>query len=122
MADDASDDEATADEATVDDELMARDIGLARERTDLAWNRSGLAVAATVAIVLRQLWPLHGGREVLALSLIAAGAIVWAVGMRLSRRLAGSGGDGGPMNESVCRVLTIGTVLLAIAGLVAGIL
>ncbi len=105
-----------------DEELAGRDIGLARERTDLAWNRSGLAVAATVAIVLRQLWPLHGGREVVALALIAAGAVVWAVGMRLGRGLTRARGDQGPMDETVCRVLTAGTVVLAVAGLVAGIL
>lgn len=96
-----------------------RDLGLARERTDLAWNRSGLAVAATVAIVLRRLWPLHGGREGLTLALIASGGFVWAAGMRLSRHL---NRPEGTIGESGCRMLTLGTVILAVAGIVGGIL
>ncbi len=104
-----------------DAERSARDRGLARERTDLAWNRSGLAVVATVAIVLRRLWPLHGGREDITLALIAAGAVFWVVGMRLGRRLARPTGDEGPMSESACRLLATGTLVLAIAGFVGGI-
>jgi len=54
------------EESSGDEE--ARDSGLARERTDLAWNRSGLAVAVTVAIILRRLWPLSGDRAALAVA------------------------------------------------------
>ncbi len=98
-----------------------KDPGLARERTDLAWNRSGLAVAVTVAIVLRRLWPLHGNREVLALALIATGAVIWAVGMRLGR-LTQPHQDDRTLGERSCRLLTIGTLVLAVAGFVAGVL
>jgi uncharacterized membrane protein YidH (DUF202 family) len=103
-------------------ERAPRDTGLARERTELAWNRSGLAVAVTVAIVLRRLWPLHGGREDATLALIAAGGVIWAVGMRLGGRLAHEHRAGGSMGESACRMLTAGTLLLALAGFVGGIL
>ena len=99
-----------------------RDSGLARERTDLAWNRSGLAVAVTVAIVLRRLWPLHGDRAVVALALIATGAVTWVVGMRLGRSIGSSANAGGTLGESACRMLTIGTVMLATAGFVVSIL
>src|SRR5580704_15808165 len=99
---------------------IEQDSGLARERTDLAWNRSGLAVAATVAIVLRRLWPLHGRREDITLALIASGAVIWAVGMRLGRRLAHPRRDEGTMGESACRMLTLGTLILAVAGFVGG--
>jgi uncharacterized membrane protein YidH (DUF202 family) len=105
-----------------DPEDPTRDMGLARERTDLAWNRSGLAVAVTVAIVLRRLWPLHGDREGITLALIATGAVIWAVGMRLGRRLRRPGRVQGPMSESACRMLAAGTLVLAIAGFVGGIL
>jgi hypothetical protein len=105
-----------------DPEQTARDPGLARERTELAWNRSGLAVAVTVAIVLRRLWPLHGDRQDLTLALIAGGASFWVVGMRLSRRLAWPGTAERSIGESGCRIMTLGTVLLAVAGLVGGIL
>ena len=101
---------------------VGRDSGLARERTDLAWNRSGLAVAITVAIVLRRLWPLHGDRAVVALALIAIGAVTWVVGMRVGRSLGSSSHADGTLGESACRMLTIGTFVLATAGFVAGIL
>ena len=99
-----------------------RDSGLARERTDLAWNRSGLAVVATVAIVLRRLWPLHGDREFIALALIAVGAVAWVVGMRLGRRIARAAGTDRTLGESGCRMLTTGTLALALAGFVVGVL
>jgi uncharacterized membrane protein YidH (DUF202 family) len=55
------------------------DNGLARERTTLAWNRSGLAVIVCVAVLLRRLWPIQTGYRLLALALVAVGAIAWAV-------------------------------------------
>ncbi len=104
------------------EEPIEQDPGLARERTDLAWNRSGLAGAVTVAIVLRRLWPLHGDREVLALALIAAAAVIWVVGMRLGSRIGRTAGAHGVPAESTCRMVTIGTLLLAASGFVAGVL
>jgi uncharacterized membrane protein YidH (DUF202 family) len=103
-------------------EPIGRDSGLAVERTYLAWNRSGLAVAVTVAIVLRRLWPLHGDRTVLALALIAGGGAVWVVGMRLGRRLGQAAGADRTLGETACRMMALGTVLLAIAGFVVSIL
>ncbi len=105
-----------------DGEGTSREVDLARERTGLAWNRSGLAVAAAVTIVLRRLWPLHSGREVITLALIAAGAVVWAIGMWHSRRLPNPDGTTGTMGESGCRLLTLGTVFLAVAAFVGGVL
>jgi Domain of unknown function (DUF202) len=58
---------------------VPNDRGFARERTALAWNRSGLALVVCVALLLRHLWPIRGGYQLLALGLIAAGALVWAI-------------------------------------------
>ncbi len=103
-------------EATADPDGPLRDPGLARERTELAWNRSGLSALVVVAILLRHLWPLEGARSVLAFVFIAVGAGVWAVGMQLARR--SRKGPGSPvLGSEVCRLLTIGTVMLALAGL-----
>jgi uncharacterized membrane protein YidH (DUF202 family) len=104
-------------EATADPAGPGRDPGLARERTDLAWNRSGLAALVVVAILLRHLWPLEGARSVLAFVLIAVGAGAWALGMHAARRNR-KGATGDPvLGPEVCRMLTVGTVLLALAGL-----
>jgi hypothetical protein len=98
------------------------DPGMARERTDLAWNRSGLAVAATVAIVLRRLWPLQGDKEIAALVLIAAGAATWVVGMYVGGHMGRATDHRGVLGESACRLLTIGTIGLAVGGLIISVL
>jgi uncharacterized membrane protein YidH (DUF202 family) len=100
----------------LDAEGPPRDPGLASERTALAWNRSGLAVLAVVAIILRRLWPLHGEREVVALTILAVGAIVWALGMLLASRSQNAPGSTGLLSASNGRILTIGTLVLAVAG------
>ncbi len=100
----------------------AGDSGLARERTELAWSRSGLAVAVTVAVTLRRLWPLTGDKAVVALVLIAVGSAVWIVGMQLGRRARFLSDGTGVAAESTFRMLTIGTIILAFAGFVVGLL
>jgi uncharacterized membrane protein YidH (DUF202 family) len=92
-----------------------RDPGVARERTELAWNRSGLAVLAVLAVTIRNLWPLDGARSVVALVLIAAGALVWAVGMALARATRTETEP--VLGSTVCRLVMTGTVILAVAGL-----
>jgi hypothetical protein len=97
--------------------------GMARERTELAWSRSGLSVVVTVAVTLRRLWPLSGDKGVVALTLIAVGASIWAIGMQLARRssLVTNAGRGGAAT-STFRLLTIGTLTLAVAGFVVGLI
>jgi hypothetical protein len=102
-----------------DDEAVP---GLARERTQLAWNRSGLAAAVAVAIIVRRLWPLSGDRAVATLLLIGAGGALWAVAMRLGQRAREGATDGGLLGESTCRLLTTGTLLLAAGGLAVSFL
>jgi len=72
-------------------------------------------------VMLRRLWPLEGFRTDLALAFIAAGAGVWAIGMRMARRGSSSGGTSGMLGERACRLLTVGTVLLATAGFILGV-
>jgi hypothetical protein len=79
-------------------------------------------VAATVAITLRRLWPLTGDKAVVALVLIAVGATVWAIGMQLARRSSRMKNAGrGHTATSTFRLLTIGTLTLAAAGFVVGL-
>jgi uncharacterized membrane protein YidH (DUF202 family) len=95
------------------------DAGLAEERTVLAWNRSGLAVVVCVAVLLRHVWPLRGTDHEVALGLIGAAVIVWSVIfaiLTLSRRTRG---PTAPHAEDVFRLITAGTLLLALVGVVA---
>ena len=93
------------------------DPGLARERTALAWNRSGLAAVVCIAILLRRVWPIHGGAEKLALGLIAAAAILWAL-VLLAVLTAGSHPEGLVMGRRVFPLMTAGTLILAVVALV----
>lgn len=112
---------ATADDGDGTGGPGTEDPGLAGERTELAWNRSGLAVVGVVAILFRRLWPLEGVRTAVALGLAAAGAVTWLVGMRLSVRSAPGPVPAGSLGERTLRLVTAGTVLLAVAGVVVSV-
>lgn len=99
------------------DELGVADPGAAQQRTELAWTRSGLAVAVTVAIILRHLWPLSGDKALAGLAVIAAGSALWAVTMNVGRS-AQHRTNGAPLGESACRLMTIGTLALALTGFI----
>lgn len=94
--------------------------GIARERTELAWNRSGLAAAAAIVVMLRHLWPLHGAASAVALGLVAAGALAWSCGMAMAWRGARDVAAAGPTDPSTFRVLTLGTFLLAAVAFAIG--
>jgi uncharacterized membrane protein YidH (DUF202 family) len=114
LSDDAPPPGGEAEEGSLGEE------GIARERTDLAWNRSGLAAAGAVVVMLRHLWPLHGAGSVAAISLVAAGGIAWSCGMVMAWRGARDVAAGGPTNPSTFRVLTLGTFILAVVAFVIG--
>lgn len=62
--------------------------GLAAERTDLAWSRSGLALGACGVLVLRGLPTVtgHPARPVVGGLIVLLGTVVWALGYRSSHR------------------------------------
>jgi hypothetical protein len=91
---------------------------LARERTVLAWNRSGLAAVVAIAVLLRHVWPLSGTAQLVALGLISAAAIGWAVALYVF-----STADTGQETGSLWRswgfgLMTAATVLLGVAAFV----
>jgi uncharacterized membrane protein YidH (DUF202 family) len=94
------------------------DPGLAGERTALAWNRSGLAVVVCVAVLLRHVWPLHGTDQDVALGLIAGAVVVWAVVLAVLTLAARRDADV-PHGLNLFRLMTAGTLLLALVGFVA---
>lgn len=99
-----------------------RDPGLARERTELAWNRSGLAALVAVSVMLRRLWPLHGYKSVVTLTLIAIGATVWAISLRLAHKLRLNPESARGLMVSTARLMMLGTLVLALAAFVVGLL
>jgi uncharacterized membrane protein YidH (DUF202 family) len=98
------------------------DKAFARERTILAWNRLGLAAMVCIAVLLRNVWPLRGRAQDVALGLIAAAAIAWAVGF-LARTAPSVDRDSDVvLGPTIFRLLTSGTVILAVVAFVLGLL
>jgi uncharacterized membrane protein YidH (DUF202 family) len=93
------------------------DPGLARERTALAWNRSGLAIIVCIAVVLRHLWPLRGTDESVALGIIAAAAIIWALALLSLHVTRRDRRNGFARGDRTFGLITVGTVVLAIGGI-----
>jgi hypothetical protein len=93
------------------------DHGLPGERTELAWNRSGLAVVACVAVLVRRIWPLRGTDLVVALACISGGAFAWAVALSVGRARSGTAARR-RLSPKRAAYLTAGTLALAGAGIV----
>ena len=91
--------------------------GLARERTALAWNRSGLAAVVCIAVLLRHLWPLDGDAQYIAMGLVAAAAVVWATALLLFT-LTGDRDERLILGGRVFGLMTLGTLALALVGIV----
>ncbi len=87
--------------------------GLARERTVLAWDRSGLAAVVCIGVLIRYVWPLSSGGQLVALFLVAAAAIVWAVALVAVAISGLDREDYAPAGRRVLWLMTAGTVMLA---------
>lgn len=95
--------------------------GLAAERTDLAWSRSGLAVGACGVIVLRGLPSITGSpsEPIIGGVILVLGGITWGLGRWSAHRRRPR--PGRPRPVAVWRDLApaaYGTAAVGIAGLV----
>ena len=111
--------ERAADQAEV---AEVWDEGLAPQRTQLAWGRTGLAVAVALAVLARRAWSVGGGFEAAALVLVGVGGLVWLVGMRESRDLHIHMEPHGLVGTRAFSLVTAGTLLLAVGATVLGLL
>ena len=98
------------------------DEGMAPQRTQLAWGRTGLAMAVALAVLARQVWNLGGWLEVTALVLVGVGGLVWLLGMRQSRDLHLHMEPHGLVGTRAFALITIGTLLLAVGATAFGVL
>ena len=98
------------------------DEGLAPQRTQLAWGRTGLAVAVALAVLGRRAWELGGGLAVATLVVVAAGGLVWLLGMRTSRDLHLHMEPHGLVGSRAFGMVTVGTLLLAVGAVAFGLL
>lgn len=95
--------------------------GLAGERTDLAWSRSGLAVVTCAGAVLRRILTEFDrvSQRLLVFSLLVAGGVAWIAAIGHARAIARSTIEGRSLADaSVLRVTALGTTALAIGSLV----
>ena len=104
-------------DAVVDDEELP---GMAGERTDLAWSRSGLAVFTCAGAILKRI--LTGFDSVSAravvVGLLVAGAAAWLGAMSHARAIARTTIEGRALaNPDVLRATAYGTAALAAASI-----
>jgi uncharacterized membrane protein YidH (DUF202 family) len=99
------------------------DAGLAAERTDLAWSRSGLALGACGLILLRGLPSITGSpsRPMVGAALLALGAATWALGYWSAHQRRPSAGRPRPvatwrdLAPAAFGTATVGTLGLVVA-------
>jgi uncharacterized membrane protein YidH (DUF202 family) len=101
------------------------DAGMAAERTDLAWSRSGLALGACGLIVLRGLPSITGSprRPLAGAVILVLGAGVWALGHWSAHRRRPSRGRPRPVARwSDLAPAAYGTAAVGLVGLAVTLL
>jgi len=105
----------------VSDSSYERDGGLAAERTELAWDRSALALFACGAAVIKGLRNVTGNaaRPAIGIALLVLGGLVWLSGVPYARLRAEASRAG---RRPVARgrelgIMALGTTLVGVAAL-----
>ena len=96
--------------------------GLAAERTELAWSRSGLSLAACGVALMKGVDKITGRttEPVVGAVLLVLGALVWASGLPLARARARGDvtGQRHPARFVELAPVAIGTALVGVSGIV----
>ncbi|MEI8336331.1 MAG: DUF202 domain-containing protein [Actinomycetes bacterium] len=96
--------------------------GLAGERTDLAWSRTGLAMIVIIASIGRRALTIRGTTEIVSLFVVLIGTLVWAFGLRGAHRISRSTATGRHTTElHLLTAVTIGSITIALAALLISI-
>ncbi len=95
---------------------------LARERTALAWSRSGLAVVGCLAALARRFVPLRTSADrVGAFVLLAFAGLSWATALFLSRRRAGALDPRAASQQGHLLLVTFSTVAVGLGAFLIGL-
>ena len=103
------------------DKTKYAQVASALARTELARERSGLAVLLCISVLLRRMWPLNRASEVIALIFIAIGGVAWSLGLEVSRRKAHRT-PSTPMSETTARLLSLSRGCACLRGHHLGVL
>lgn len=98
--------------------------GLAGERTDLAWSRSGLAVLACLAAIARKFVPSLNDLSATAwvVSALVVGTAGWLIGLFWARLAAATTMSGRVVaNPTTLRMVAYGTAILGAVGVVVAL-
>lgn len=101
----------------------AADPGLASERTDLAWNRSGLALIACGVAVTKGMTvgdPLPA-RIAIGSIVLVLGGLVWILGAWQARRRRAPGLRRRPARPSDLLPVSLGTAAIGVAAFALGL-
>ena len=98
--------------------------GLAGERTDLAWSRSGLAALAAVAAVIKRLVGVDDLKAATwVLLIIAGGLVAWALALGHARTLMAPALAGrGHADPEKLRYVAFGTAALGVGALILALM
>jgi uncharacterized membrane protein YidH (DUF202 family) len=99
--------------------------GLAGERTDLAWSRSGLAVLTCLAAIAKRILPQLSevdGRAILVAGLLIGGA-AWMFALLWARFVAATSLTGRRIADPrTMRAVAVGTVFLGVVAIAIALL
>jgi uncharacterized membrane protein YidH (DUF202 family) len=94
------------------------DVGLAAERTQLAWSRSALSLLACGAAVIKGVPKVTDGHPVTGVVLLGLGGIVWLASVPLSSARRGAPRARGVARGRDLALVACGSALVGIAALV----